>query len=37
MSLPLEANWLYQPQIGTQAGSREASTLEVLRRPREWA
>lgn len=35
--LPLDAKWMYQPQMGTQAGSREAQTLDVLRKPRDWA
>jgi coproporphyrinogen III oxidase len=35
MSLPLEARWEYAHE--PPAGSREATTLEVLRHPRDWA
>jgi coproporphyrinogen III oxidase len=37
MSLPLAARWEYVPEIGAEAGSREAELVDALKRPREWA
>lgn len=36
MSLPLAASWEYQPEIGTQAGTREAELVDAVRKARDW-
>lgn len=36
MSLPEEARWEYQSEMGTSEDSREAKLVQVLKTPREW-